>query len=61
MNQELTSLDLHYLVNEFQASGVHAANWNATDDNNKKVSSGVYFYVLSITRQTIQEKIVLVK
>jgi len=36
------------LINEFKQTGKHAVVWNGKDNNGKTVSSGVYFYKLSI-------------
>jgi len=36
------------LVDETQVSGQHTVVWNGTNNNNKRVSSGVYFYKLEI-------------
>jgi hypothetical protein len=36
------------LVNDINPAGEHSVTWNGTDDNNKPVSSGVYFYKLNV-------------
>ena len=36
------------LVNETQVNGEHTVVWNGTNKNNKRVSSGVYFYKLEL-------------
>ena len=36
------------LVNETQIIGEHTVVWNGTNENNKRVASGVYFYKLEI-------------
>ena len=35
--------------------------WNGTDDSNKKVSSGVYFYRLETKQKSINKKMILIK
>ncbi|MDZ7288372.1 MAG: DUF362 domain-containing protein [candidate division KSB1 bacterium] len=36
------------LVNSFQRTGTHTAIWNGLDENGSPVSSGIYFYQLSV-------------
>ena len=50
------------LVNAKLAPGQHSVVWNGTDDNGKSVSSGIYFYSLSLDgRATLSRKMVLIK
>jgi hypothetical protein len=49
------------LVDDFQNVGEHSLVWDATDDNNNPVSSGVYFYLLETGGNNIQKKMVLLK
>jgi len=53
------------LVNEVKETGDHTATWNGTDNSNKSVSSGVYFYKMvsegNIGRYTSTKKMILMK
>ena len=53
------------LVNEVKETGNHTEIWNGTDDSNKSVSSGVYFYKMvsegNIGRYTSTKKMILMK
>ena len=53
------------LVNEVKETGDHTAIWNGTDNSNKSVSSGVYFYKMvsvgSISTYTSSKKMILMK
>jgi hypothetical protein len=53
------------LVNEVRETGKHTAIWNGTDNSNKSVSSGVYFYKMvsegNIGRYTSTKKMILMK
>jgi hypothetical protein len=49
------------LVDSYQGSGNYSLIWDATDDNNNPVSSGVYFYKLEAGEACIQKKMVLVR
>ena len=53
------------LVNEIKETGNHTAIWNGTDNLNKSVSSGVYFYKMisegKIGRYTSTKKMILMK
>ena len=53
------------LVNEVKETGNHTVTWNGTDDSNKSVSSGVYFYKMvsegNIGRYTSTKKMILMK
>ncbi|MCK5052522.1 MAG: T9SS type A sorting domain-containing protein [Candidatus Cloacimonetes bacterium] len=49
------------LVNVHQSVGQHSVVWNGTDENNKSVSSGVYFYKLRSGRYTSTKKMILMK
>jgi hypothetical protein len=49
------------LQNSFEIAGEHALVWDASDDKNNPVSSGVYFYSLQTAEMSIQKKMVLVR
>ena len=49
------------LVNSFQSVGEHSIVWDATDEKNNPVSSGMYFYSLSTSERSVQKKMLLVR
>ncbi len=53
------------LVNEVKETGSHTVIWNGSDNSNKSVSSGVYFYKMvsegNIGRYTSTKKMILMK
>ena len=49
------------LANGMQESGYHQVIWNGTDENNRSVSSGLYFYRLHNEDKTITKKMLMVK
>lgn len=49
------------LVNSTQTAGQHTITWNGTNDNNKSVASGIYYYKLSTTDKTEVRKAILMK
>lgn len=49
------------LINEYKETGSHSSVWNGTDQNGRLVSSGVYFYRLSIGTKSIVNKMLLMK
>lgn len=49
------------LINDQQTPGVYAVPWTGIDDNNNRVSVGVYFYKLSVGGKTSIQKIILLK
>jgi uncharacterized repeat protein (TIGR03803 family) len=49
------------LVNGFQNAGEHSLVWDATDEKNNPVSSGMYFYSLVTNEMSLQKKMVLVR
>jgi Peptidase family C25/FlgD Ig-like domain len=49
------------LVKDQLSAGQHSVDWNGKDDNNKQVSSGVYFYKLSAGKINLIRKMVLIK
>ncbi len=53
------------LVNEVKETGDHTVIWNGTDNTNKSVSSGVYFYKMvsdsNVGRYTSTKKMILMK
>lgn len=49
------------LVNADMTAGTQRVVWNGTDDNNKPVSSGLYFYQINNAGKTITKKMLLAK
>ncbi|MDO9577418.1 MAG: C25 family cysteine peptidase, partial [Candidatus Cloacimonadales bacterium] len=51
------------LVNEIQDAGYHQIHWSGTDENDKQVTSGVYFYEMDVleTDYTSVKKMILLK
>ncbi len=49
------------LVNERLPAGQHAIVWDGTNDNNKKVASGVYLYKMEAGTYTSTKKMILMK
>ncbi len=49
------------LVNEHKESGHHAIKWNGTDENNKSVGSGVYFYKVKTEKSSLINKMIMLK
>ncbi|MDD2651360.1 MAG: T9SS type A sorting domain-containing protein, partial [Candidatus Cloacimonetes bacterium] len=49
------------LVNGIMPAGRHIALWNGKDDNNKSVSSGVYFYRMQSSEYSSTKKMLLMK
>ena len=49
------------LVDELLESGNHTVIWNGTNDNEKSVSSGIYFYKLKTVNHEETKKMILMK
>jgi dUTPase len=49
------------LVNGQQSAGKHIAEWNGIDASGKQVASGVYFYRVSTTNNSLTKKMVFIK
>jgi probable HAF family extracellular repeat protein len=49
------------LVDSYQNAGEHSFIWNGTDDSNKSVGSGIYFYSLLTNETCLQKKMLLLR
>ncbi len=49
------------LVNAYKESGHHTIKWNGTDENNKPVGSGVYFYKVKTEKSSLINKMIMLK
>ena len=49
------------LVNENQSKGEHQIIWNGKDNNNKRVSSGIFFYKINVGRYSSTRKMIMMK
>ncbi|MFA7057756.1 MAG: choice-of-anchor J domain-containing protein, partial [Candidatus Cloacimonadales bacterium] len=49
------------LLNDHREAGTHNIVWNGTDDNNKNVSSGIYFYRMKNGKFSSTKKMILMK
>jgi hypothetical protein len=49
------------LLNEPQTEGLHQVTWNATNQNNERVASGIYIFMLQGGDVMLSKKMILVK
>ena len=49
------------LYNGFLSAGSHSFSWNSLGDNNQQVSTGMYFYRLTVGDQIATKKMVMIK
>jgi hypothetical protein len=49
------------LIDEVVPLGDHAVSWNGKDDNDRDISSGVYFYKMNAGKYTSTKKMILLK
>ncbi|MCK5788010.1 MAG: T9SS type A sorting domain-containing protein, partial [Chlamydiia bacterium] len=49
------------LINEHMEIGNHTLVWEGTNDNNQKVSSGIYFYKMKSANYSSTKKMILMK
>ncbi|MDP6533503.1 MAG: T9SS type A sorting domain-containing protein [Candidatus Marinimicrobia bacterium] len=52
---------INTLASGFHSSGIHSVTWNATDNNGKPVSTGMYFYIIQAGNTTVREKMIFLK
>ena len=58
---DATGRTIKELVNSFQNAGLHQVSWNASDNYNRKVSSGIYFYRLETSDYSEAKAMVVLK
>ena len=49
------------LVNEIMPAGVHSISWNGKDENDRSVTSGIYFYTMQSGKYHSTKKMMLLK
>lgn len=49
------------LVNSHLDQGIYTYNWNGTDNNNRAVAEGIYFYTLETPKQNSSKKMVFTR
>jgi len=49
------------LVNSLLEKGAYNLSWNGTDDDNKRVASGIFFYRLTNGKDALTRKMILIK
>ncbi|MCB5229414.1 MAG: hypothetical protein LHW44_05055 [Candidatus Cloacimonetes bacterium] len=49
------------LVNDAKAAGTYTVVWNGTDNSNRSVSSGVYYYKMNAGKYSSTRKMILMK
>ena len=49
------------LLSEVLVQGNHSVSWDGTDENGKKISSGIYFYTLETINNFYTKKVILLK
>ncbi len=49
------------LVNSDLDKGIYTYNWNGTDDYNRKVAEGIYFYTLKTSQQNYTKKMIFTR
>ena len=47
--------------NEEKASGLHKFKWNGKDENNRSVSSGMYYFKITTGKYSSTKKMILMK
>lgn len=58
---DMKGMEVKTLIENTQVSGKKSVMWNATDDNDKPVSAGLYLYKIQIKGETKTRKMVLLK
>ncbi|MBC8183574.1 hypothetical protein H8E88_20975 [candidate division KSB1 bacterium] len=50
---------IHTLIISFYPEDFHSVMWDATDDSGRRVTSGMYVYVLQAGEKVLQNKMLL--
>jgi|GEM_PF-5525714 len=58
---DLTGRQVKTLVNAQQSAGMHSIQWDGTNGYGQQVSSGVYFYRLTVSRSVKTHKMLLIR
>jgi flagellar hook assembly protein FlgD len=56
---DATGRNIKTLINDNRTPGYYSIIWNRIDDNNKKVSAGIYFYEMRTDKYTARRKMVI--
>ncbi|MCK4311422.1 MAG: T9SS type A sorting domain-containing protein [Candidatus Cloacimonetes bacterium] len=59
--QKVKTLECGNRVTAASSRMMHSIVWNGTDNNNKAVSSGIYFYKISTGKSSAMKKMLLLK
>ena len=49
------------LLQEELSAGIHKVIWDGKDDNDRVVSSGLYFYRLKLADEVFNKKMIMIK
>jgi len=49
------------LLNESKAAGAYSVTWNGTDDSNRSVASGIYYFKMNAGKYSSTKKMILMK
>ena len=58
---DIIGREIATLINQEQSAGEHYVPWNGKDNTGNKVASGVYFYNIRFNRQSISQKMLLIR
>jgi hypothetical protein len=58
---DITGKEIKTLLNGNISAGYHSVSWNATDNDGRKVSSGIYFYRITTPEFSSVKKMMLLK
>jgi len=59
--QKVKSLECINRVDAKATRSLYSTTWNGTDNNNKSVASGIYFYKISAGKSSAMKKMLLIK
>ena len=57
----LLGQEVRMLINSFQSAGKHSVTWNARDNANNPVCSGIYLYKMEAGDRSFQKKMIFVR